>query len=106
MSVFNNTCNQDKSKWYDEVDINSIDLVEHYEPMSTNNWVYNEVKIFDLLDEVTIQHDNCQTLFKLKDPYKFQMYDLPWAQMDDGIKCTVTNNINLLENVRYYNWWF
>ena len=39
--------------------------------MSTNDEVYNEVKIFDLPDEATVQHDNYQTLFKLKDLYKF-----------------------------------
>ena len=45
-------------------------------------------------------------LFKLEDPYKFQMYDVPQAQIDGSTKCTVTNNINLLKNVCWYNNWF
>ena len=53
-----------------------------------------------------MQHNNFQTLFKLEDPYKLQMYDVPVAQMDRGAKCTVTNNINLLKNVRWYDQWF
>ena len=56
------------------------------------------MEIFDILDEATVQHDNFQLLFKLEDPYKFKMYDVPQAQMDGGAKCTVTNNINLLKN--------
>lgn len=34
------------------------------------------------------------------------MYGFPLAQMDSGAKCTVTNNINLLNNVMWYNQWF
>ena len=68
--------------------------------------MYNEVEIFNIPDEATVQHNNFKPLFKLEDPYKFKMYDVPWAQMDGGVKCTVTNNINLLKNVRWYNQWF
>ena len=31
------------------------------------------------------------------------MYDLPRAQMDGGAKFTVTNNIHLLKDVKWYN---
>ena len=34
------------------------------------------------------------------------MYDLPRAQMDGGAKYTITNNINLLKDVKWYNRWF
>ena len=76
-------------------DINSVGLVGYYEPLSVHDEVYNEVEVFDLPDEATIQQDNHAPLFKLEDPYKFQMYDVPCAQMDGGTKCMVTNNINL-----------
>ena len=94
------TDSDDNTDWYDEVDIHSIGLVEYYKPMATDDEVYNEVEVLDIPDEATVQHNNCQQLFKLEDPYKFQMYDVPRAQMDGGAKCTVTNNINLLKNVR------
>ena len=69
--IFDTTFDQDSTKWYDEVSINLIALVDHYELMSTNNEVYNEVETFDLPNEAMLQYDNCQTLFKLKDPLKF-----------------------------------
>ena len=34
------------------------------------------------------------------------MYNLPRTQMDGGAKCTITDNINLLKNVEWYNIWF
>ena len=34
------------------------------------------------------------------------MYDIARVQMDGGAKCNVTNNINLLKNVQWYNHWF
>ena len=34
------------------------------------------------------------------------MYDVPRAQIDGGLKCTVTKNINLLKNILWYNCWF
>ena len=71
--------------------------------MSTNE-INNDVKIYDVPDDITIKHDNITDLYKLEDPYKYRMYDVPQNQMDDGgAKCTVTNNINLLKNVQRYN---
>lgn len=104
--VFNNAPTHNLTEWKDEVDINSIGLVRYYKPMSTNEEVYNKVDIFDVPDEATVQHYNCQTLFKLEDPYKFQMYDVPQSQINSSEKCTVTNNNNLLKNVDWYNHWF
>ena len=46
-----------------------------------------------------MQHNNCQTLFKLRNPCKFQMYNVPRGQMDGGVKYTVTDNINLFKNI-------
>lgn len=93
------TFDEDETEWYDQVDINSIGLVGYNYPMSTNDIVYNKVETFDILDEATVQQSTCQTLFKLEDPCKFQMYDLPGAQMDGGAKFTLTNNIYLLKDV-------
>lgn len=33
---------------------------------------------------------------------KIHFYDQPCAQMDSGTKCSVTNNIDLLWNVKWY----
>ena len=96
----------DQTEWYDEIDINSISLVGYYKPLSIHNEVYNEVEVLNLPDEATFQHNNFEPLFKLEDPYRFQMYDVPCVQMDGSAKCTVTNNINLLKDVRWYNQFF
>ena len=58
----------DTTEWYNEVDINSIRLVGYYKPMSIDNEVYNEVGLFDVPNEATVQHNNFQTLFKIEDP--------------------------------------
>ena len=61
--------------------------------------MYNEVEVFDLNNEPTVQHNNCQSLFKLSDPHKFQMYNVLRAQ-DGSAKCMGTDNINLLKNIQ------
>ena len=66
--VTNDSTDLSQPEWYDEVDINSIGLVKNYEPLSANRKVYNEVEIFDIPDEATVQHDNFEPLFKLEDP--------------------------------------
>lgn len=62
--------------------------------------------VFDLLDKAMVQHNNFEPLFKLKDIHRYQMYDVSHSQMDGSAKCTVTNNINLLKNMHWYNQWF
>ena len=64
-------------EWYNEVDINSIGLVGYYKPLSLHSEVYNEVEIFYIPDEATVQHNNFKPLFKIEDPYKFKVYDVP-----------------------------
>ena len=104
--ITENEINIDQADWYNTVDVNTIEMVGYYEPLSCNDEVYNEVEVYDIPNNATIQHNNLEPLFKLEDPYKYKMYDLPWSQMDGGSKCTITNNINLLKNVRWYNQWF
>ena len=38
----------------------------------------------------------------LEDPYEYSMYDEIRAHMDEGEKFTVTNKIELLHDVRFY----
>ena len=61
----------DKSRenllWSDEVEINSIGVMGYHKSISTDNEVYDEVEVFDMHNEATKQHNNCQTLFKLGD---------------------------------------
>ena len=40
------------------------------------------------------------------DSNEYSMYDFPRAQMDRGAKCTVTNNLHFLKDVKWYNRWF
>ena len=70
---------QSQPEWYNEIDINSIGLVGYYEPLSIHNELYNEMEVFNLPYEATVQHNNFEQLFKLEDPYKFQIYDVPHA---------------------------
>ena len=99
MTNLNQVCLLSDKLRENEVHINSIGLMGYHKPISTDNEVYNEVEVFDLSNEAIVQHNNCQTLFKLDDIYKFQMYNILRAQMDGSAKCTVTNNINLLKNI-------
>ena len=39
----------------------------------------------------------------LEDPYEYSIYDGVRAQMDGGAKCTVTNKLELLHDIRFYN---
>ena len=52
----NNSSDFDYTEWYNEININSISLVWYYEPLSMHDEVYNEVEVFNLLEEVTVQH--------------------------------------------------
>ena len=57
-------------------------------------------------DDSTVVHSNVLDIFLLEDPKLFSLYDVPRAQMDLGAKCSVTNNLNLLCKVKWYNRWF
>ena len=61
------TNSSDTMEQYYEVNINSIGLVGYYKPMATDE-VNNEVELLDIPNETTVQHNNCQQLFKLEDP--------------------------------------
>ena len=66
----------------------------------------NDVEVIILPDDQTQERNNTSPLNKLADLHKYLMYDLPRAQMDGGTKCTVTNNLHLLKDVKWYNQWF
>ena len=83
-----------------------IDIHGHYESIGSNDKILNDYEVFEIPDDVTVKHNNITDLYKLEDPYWYWMYDVPQAQMNGGTKCTVTNNINLLKNIRWYNHWF
>ena len=92
--------------WYDFVDINSIGIQHHCEPISATEEIINDMETILFPDEKTQIIDNSNPLNKLDDPNQYGMYDLPRAQMDGGAKCTVTNNLHLFKNVKWYNQWF
>lgn len=51
--------------------------------MSFYDEVYNKVEVFNLMDEATVKYNNFEPLFIFEDPYRFQMYDVPCAQLKD-----------------------
>ena len=46
----------DTTEWYNEVNINSIGLAGYYKLMSTDDEVYTQVKVLDILDEATVKN--------------------------------------------------
>ena len=46
--------NHDNKEWYDHVNINAIWIKGYFEPMSTDNKVYNEIETFDIPDDATV----------------------------------------------------
>ena len=83
-----------------------INIHSHYEPLLATEEILNDVEVVILPDDQTQKKDNISPLNKLANPHKYQMYDLPRTQMDGGTKCTVTNNLHLLKDVKWYNRWF
>ena len=92
--------------WYDYIDINSINIPTHYEPLPATEEILNDTKVIIIPDDQTQKRDNTSSVNKLNDPHQYQMYNLPRAQMDGGTKSTVTNNLHLLKDVKWYNQWF
>ena len=86
--------------WYDYVDIHSINIPTYYEPLPATEEIQNDTKVIIIPEDQTQKRDNTSPMNKLKDPHQYQMYDLPRTQMDGGVKCTVTNNLNLLKDVK------
>ena len=88
---------------YDYVDINAININNHYEPIAALSEVLKDVEVIVLPDNATAKQDNTTDVNRLETANKYQMYDLPRTQMDGGAKCTITDNINLFKNVKWYN---
>ena len=61
----NDNLGLNQNEWYNEIDINSIDLVGYYGTLSIQDEAYIEVEVFDL-PEATVQHNNYEPLFKLE----------------------------------------
>ena len=92
--------------WYDYVDINLINIPTHYEPLPVAEEILNDMEVIIIPDDQTQKRNNTSPVNKLEDPHQYGMYDLPRAQIDGGAKCTVTNNLHLLKDVKWYNYWF
>ena len=54
-------------------------------------------------DDETVTTSNVSTVNWLEDPYEYNMYDGVRAQMDGGANCTVTNKLELLHDVCFYD---
>ena len=92
-----------ETTWYDYVDINSINIHSHYEPLPETEEIVNNVEVIVLPDDQTQKADNTTPLIKLADPHKYRMYDLLRAQMDGVTKCTVINDLHHLKDGKWYN---
>lgn len=65
--------------WYDYVDIISINIHNHYDPIAVTEEILNKVEVFILPDDETQKCDNTNSLHKLADLHQYQMYNLPRA---------------------------
>lgn len=52
--------------WYDYVDINDINIKNHYEPIAGLNEVLNNVEVMVLHDNATVKQDNTTDVHQLK----------------------------------------
>jgi hypothetical protein len=93
--------------WYEEVDINSVKLKTYYDVCASDADVYNDDDEFGEFvpaeDDDTVIVANITNVNKLEDPYEYQLYDSLRAQIDGGAKVSVTNNLDLLTDIRFYN---
>ena len=80
-------------RWYNDKNINAVDVETYF---GTGEFVPEE-------EEETVVASNLSPVNWLEDPYEYSMYDGMRAQMDGGAKCTVTNMLELLHDVRFYN---
>ena len=93
---WNNEHCDEVTTWYDYVDISSINIHTHYEPLLVTEEILNNIEVVIFSDDHTQKRDTTSPLNKLADLHQYWMYDLPWAQMDRGATFTVTNNLHLL----------
>lgn len=84
-----------------------VHIHNYYKLILAIKEILNEVDVVIVSDNaITCQVDNTQKLHKLDEPHHFTMYDLLRAHMGGGAKYTVTNNLHLLKDVKWYNYWF
>ena len=73
-------CHQDENiVWYGYVNINSININNHYEPIAALSEVLNNVEVLVLLDHATVKQNNLTDVNRLETSDKYQMYDLSIA---------------------------
>ena len=82
--------------WYDYVNINAININNHYELIATLSEVLNDVEVMVLPDNAIVKQDNTTDVNWLKNANSYQMFNLSRAQMDGGEKFTISNNINTM----------
>ena len=101
------TYQEQNLNWYEEVDINSVKIKSFYDVCASDADVYNDDDEYGEFipseDDDTIVTDNITNTNKLEDPYEYQLYDKLRAQIDGGAKVSVTNNLDLLHDIRFYD---
>ena len=92
---------------YKYVDINSVGISYHYDLIMSSADVFEEeLEAIYIPGDATVTHSNILDIFQLEDPKLFNLHYVPRSQMDRASKYTVTNNLNLLCKVKWYNIWF
>lgn len=98
---------QGKQGWHKYVDIDLIGVSYHYGINMASAGIFEEeLEVIEIPDDATEVHSNVKDIFCLEDPKLYNLYDVPRSQMDSGAKCSVTNKLNLLCKVKWYNKWF
>ena len=100
------------TEWYDVVDISAVRLrtdfiqegfsnsdIHHEEDFDNNSIVDPHADTIDI-EDTTMQTNSTTVPDHVN---KFSFYDDPRAQMDGGAKCSVTNIVEILRNVTWFN---
>ena len=98
---------QDDTEWYDVVDLSSIDIPNYFVDggKSNSDILHEEDEHDDIpfetctVDDSTIGMENVTCLSA--DQMRF--YDCPRAQIDGGAKCSVTNILDILHDINFYD---
>ena len=94
-----------ETTWYDAINISSVNLRHRYimEGISSTD-IFHEEEFDPSIETVSVDDDTIKVsnvLINNVDTTRF--YDDPRAQMDGGAKCSVTNILEILRNITWFD---
>ena len=94
-----------EATWYDAVDISSVSLQHLYlmEGISSTD-IFQEEDFDPSIETCSVDDDTIQiSNVSINNIDTTRFYDDPRAQMDGGAKCSVTNILEILRNVTWFD---